>query len=53
MKTTLLEYYKIIISKVSFDPQLLLKEYQKALRVLSGAEGAELRQWCLDKNLMA
>ena len=53
MKTSLLEYYKLIISKVSFDPQLILKEYQKALRVLNGTEGAELRRWCMDRNLLA
>lgn len=53
MKTSLLEYYKLIISKVSFDPQLILKEYQKALRVLNGSESAELRRWCLAQNLLA
>ncbi len=52
MKTSLLEYYKIIIKKVSFDPRLIVKEYQKALRVLSGAEAAELHKWCLSQNLL-
>ncbi len=31
MKKTFLEYYKVLLVKVSFDINLLKKEYQKAI----------------------
>jgi hypothetical protein len=46
MKTSFLDYYKLILSKVSFDQQLLRKEYTKALNLLDQAEVQELNQWC-------
>ena len=36
---------KTILEKVSFDPQLLRKEYMKALKILNQSEGIELQQW--------
>lgn len=45
MKTSFLEYYKIILEKVSFDQSLLAKEYQKALKLIRQEEVAALDQW--------
>jgi hypothetical protein len=33
MRTTFLDYYKIILDKVSFDHRLFTKEYQKAVTI--------------------
>lgn len=46
MKTSFLDYYKLILSKVSFDQQLLRKEYTKALNLLDQSEVQELNHWC-------
>ena len=43
--TSFLDYYKIILDKVSFDPMLLRKEYQKAKRNLCTNEVKELDRW--------
>ncbi len=43
--TSFLDYYKIILEKVSFDPMLLRKEYQKAKRNLCTDETKELNKW--------
>jgi len=45
MSRPYLDYYKTILEKVSFDPQLLRKEYMKALKILNQSEGIELQQW--------
>ncbi len=45
MKTSLLEYYKTILRKVSFDHYLLNKEYRKAMRSLNTEEREELFDW--------
>ena len=45
MKTPFLDYYKLILDKVSFDQQLLMKEYRKALNVLTEQEAFDLQQW--------
>ena len=45
MKTGFLEYYKIILEKVSFDVNLVNKEYAKAKNVLRQEEIKELGQW--------
>ncbi|MEP1035558.1 hypothetical protein [Ekhidna sp.] len=44
-KMSLLEYYKLLLSKVSFNRELLHKEYQKGLKYLSLDEQAELNWW--------
>lgn len=41
----MLEYTKIILSKISFDRKLFRKEYRKAFRALNAAERITLRQW--------
>jgi len=45
MKTTFLDYYKMILEKVSFSKELLIKEYQKALRTLEPKEAGDLNHW--------
>jgi hypothetical protein len=44
-KNTLLDYYKTILEKVSFDSQLFSKEYNKAINALSHEERAALNNW--------
>jgi hypothetical protein len=42
---TFLEYYKIILEKVRFDNNLVLKEYRKALKQLGIEEINDLNTW--------
>ena len=42
---TYLNYYKIILKKVSFDRCLFHKEYHKAIRDLNAQEIADLNNW--------
>ncbi|HXH17581.1 MAG TPA: hypothetical protein VNJ07_00755 [Chitinophagales bacterium] len=44
--TTMLEYSKAILEKVSFDPELFQKELKKALKMLNPEEVRELILWC-------
>jgi hypothetical protein len=44
-KNSFLNYYKIILEKVSFDQRLVEKEYRKAKRFLTGHEVQELDNW--------
>lgn len=46
MKSSMLEYSKAILEKVSFDPELFQKELKKALSVLNPEEVRELILWC-------
>lgn len=50
MKTSFLEYYKIILEKVSFDESLLAKEYQKALKLIQKEEVEALDQWLVSSG---
>jgi hypothetical protein len=43
--TTFLDYYKMILDKVSFDPALFRKEYQKAKNSLGTSEIQDLNRW--------
>ena len=43
--TSFLDYYKMILDKVSFNTQLLSKEYQKATRALNDDEIKVLNHW--------
>jgi len=45
MKKTFLDYYKEILEKVSFDSNLLNKEYQKAIRCLKPSEVHQFNNW--------
>ncbi len=44
----MLEYYKTILSKVSFDKKLFEKELAKAIRIV-GDQVEALKQWCFEK----
>ncbi|AWW29688.1 hypothetical protein DN752_05880 [Echinicola strongylocentroti] len=52
MKTSYLDYYKLILEKVRFDDRLWKKEYQKALGILNEQEANELRNWALESNML-
>lgn len=45
---TMLEYFKLILEKVSFDPALFRMEFRKAARKLMDEEIAELKKWCIE-----
>jgi hypothetical protein len=51
MKTSMLEYFKIILDKVSFDRKLFRKEYRKSISRLSKDEAIELKQWLRHHSL--
>ncbi|NQZ77198.1 MAG: hypothetical protein HRT61_14025 [Ekhidna sp.] len=42
----MLEYFKTILSKVSFDKRLFEKELKKAIKSLVEDEIGELKEWC-------
>lgn len=44
-KLSMLEYSKVILSKISFDKRLFRKEYKKAFRYLDNHERAALKHW--------
>jgi hypothetical protein len=44
----MLNYVKLILSKVSFDGSLFEKELRKAILVLIPNEVLELKQWCIE-----
>ena len=44
-KLSMLEYSKIILSKISFDKRLFKKEYKKAFRYLDNNDRMALKQW--------
>lgn len=46
MKTSMLEYSKIILKKVSFCERLFEKELLKAILMLSGKDRFYLKLWC-------
>lgn len=45
----MLEYFKTVLLKVSFDPALFEKELQKAIRSMIPQELKEFRAWCYNK----
>ncbi len=45
----MLEYFKTILAKVSFDRWLFEKELLKAIRSLVPPELAKLKEWCLEQ----
>ena len=49
---SLLNYYKMILKKVSFDDFLLEKEYQKALKFIHPSERQKLDQWMIENRLL-
>ena len=51
MKTSMFDYVKLILAKVSFNRKLFRKEYRKSLKVLSANETSELKAWLRDNGL--
>ena len=45
----MLNYVKLILSKVSFDKTLFEKELSKAIAMLIPDEVVELKKWCVEK----
>lgn len=45
----MLEYFKVILSKVSFSKSLFEKELRKAISSVLMEELVELRDWCYSK----
>lgn len=52
MKTTMFEYFKIILYKVSFNRKLFRKEFKKSLRSLSQDEVYRLKEWIRNNGLV-
>lgn len=44
-KTSMLDYCKLILKAVRFDPRLFRKEYRKSLLRLNRLEAVELKRW--------
>ena len=44
----MLEYFKTILSKVSFDKKLFEKELKKAIKTLVPMEITQLKNWCYE-----
>ncbi len=44
-RTTMLDYCKYVLQRVSFDVRLFRKEYRKSLRWLSREEIVHLKEW--------
>jgi hypothetical protein len=42
----MLNYFKTILSRVSFDARLFEKELRKAIKTLIAEELLELKNWC-------
>lgn len=49
LNTTMLNYMKTILSKVSFSKELFEKELKKAIALLVPEELLELKDWCIAK----
>jgi hypothetical protein len=45
----MLEYFKTILAKVSFDKRLFEKELKKAIKSLVTEELLELKNWCYEQ----
>ncbi len=48
-KMSPLEYAKMILEKVSFEPKIFRKELRKALREASKRDFKHLMDWCREK----
>jgi hypothetical protein len=47
-----LDYYKLILNKVSFDQGLVLREYHKAKLMLKKEDLKELKKWMKNSGLV-
>ena len=46
---TMLEYTKMILEKVSFEPRIFRKELRKALRQSTKEKFQQLMSWCRER----
>lgn len=53
MKGSFLEYYKTILEKVSFDKELFVKEYHKAMKMVEATEAEQLSKWIQARGFKA
>ncbi|MEX2567719.1 MAG: hypothetical protein WD431_17360 [Cyclobacteriaceae bacterium] len=53
MRTSYLDYYKLILEKVSFDYSLFKKELNKANQILTQEEKSNLKRWINENGLIA
>ena len=49
-KCSMLEYSKLILSKMTFDKRLFKKEFRKAFRYLNREERRQLKIWVRSKS---
>ena len=52
MATSFLDYYKTLLTKVSFDRNLFIKEFNKAMKMLDAESRMHLQQWLSNKGLI-
>jgi hypothetical protein len=52
-KCSMLEYSKLILSKMTFDKKIFKKEFRKAFRYLNRQERRELKNWIRSKSEFA
>lgn len=52
MKTSMLEYAKIILSKVRFNKRLYWKEYRKQRKYLTKDEASALSSWLRSHQML-
>lgn len=45
----MLDYFKTILSKVSFNAELFEKELRKAIKSLTSTDLEEFRDWCYEQ----
>jgi hypothetical protein len=50
--TSFLDYYKIVLQKVSFDSYLLAREYKKAKKAVGPVEQELLVDWMMKNGYM-
>jgi hypothetical protein len=53
MKSSFLEYYKLVLDRISFDKNLFRKEYHKAIKQLRQVEKEQLHLWLQAQGLGA
>jgi hypothetical protein len=49
-KQSMLEYCKIILTKISFNKRLFRKEYKKTFNYLEANEHVELKKWIREQR---
>ncbi len=52
MKTSYLDYYKLVLDKVSFNGHLFSREHKKAMKTLQPEERVCLNNWLKTRGLL-